>query len=290
MPELPEVESIRLQLNKFIVGHKILNVAIHYEKCFRGDKKQILGSKINTIRRFGKALVIDLSNNFSIVIHVKMTGQLIYRGMNLKNPKKLSEKVKGGLEGKHNHVTFVFDKNSKLYYVDYRKFGWIKIIATKDVEKTDFVGKLGPEPQIDSINQSAKTLGFKKFSEILSKNKRSVKLVIMDQEKISGVGNIYANDALFMARIDPQKKASELRQGEQKKLFDSVKKVLKVGIKSGGASELAFVTPDGTEGNYQKKTLVYGKEGEKCSNGCGGTIKKIKLGGRGTYFCPDCQK
>jgi len=111
----------------------------------------------------------------------------------------------------------------------------------------------------------------------------------MDQEKISGVGNIYANDALFVARIDPRKKAKTLKDTECDKLFNSIGIVLKRGLKYGGASELAYVTPDGSEGKYQEHTLVYGKEEKACPNNCGGMIKKIKLGGRGTYFCPTCQ-
>lgn len=282
MPELPEVESIKLQLNKFLVGHTITDLTVNYQKTFKGSRKDIIGGKVKDVRRFGKALVIDLSNNNSIIIHVKMTGQLIYRGPNLKNTKTLSDKVKGGLTGKHTHVIFDLDKGGKLYFVDYRKFGWIDTVDTNNVEKSSFIGKLGPD--------FIKDLTEAEFENILSKSSQKIKLVIMDQEKVSGVGNIYANDALFLARIKPDRKSSSLSKKETETLYRSIKSVLEKGIKYGGASELAFVTPDGTEGNYQKHTLVYGRQGESCPNGCHGKIKKVKMGGRGTYFCPNCQK
>ncbi|MBN1169064.1 bifunctional DNA-formamidopyrimidine glycosylase/DNA-(apurinic or apyrimidinic site) lyase [Candidatus Woesebacteria bacterium] len=302
MPELPEVESIRKQLENYVVGHTIEDVEINYKKCFTGDPEKVKGGKIKKIRRFGKALSIDLDNNYSLFIHIKMTGQLIYRGPNLKNPPDISDKVKGGLNGKHNHVTFILDNHSShpsslklrrtgkaregqgaaLYYIDYRKFGWIKIVTSDKIQETSFVNKLGPEP--------FKDLTLDKFSTVVQSTGMAIKNVLMDQSKIAGVGNIYANDALFLADIHPEKRSNKLNDAEVKKLFESIEKVLMKGLKYGGASEVSFVRPDGTTGNYQSHTLVYGKEGEKCPNGCGGEIKKIKVGGRGTYFCSECQK
>ncbi|MFH1971578.1 MAG: DNA-formamidopyrimidine glycosylase family protein, partial [Patescibacteria group bacterium] len=178
MPELPEVETIRMGLEKYLVGHTINDVLVETPKVFTGDKKEILGSKIIKVRRFAKVLSIDLSNGFSILIHVKLTGQPIYRGPNLINPPEISKKVIGGLPGEHTHVTFKLDKNGFLYYNDVRKFGWIKIIKTSDVEKTGFIGKLGPEP--------FKGLTFEIFKNILSKSKTNIKVLLMNQEKIAG--------------------------------------------------------------------------------------------------------
>ncbi len=289
MPELPEVESIKLQLKKFIVGHKILNIEIRYGKKFEGEKGKVEGAKIQDVRRFAKALVIDLSNSYSIVIHVKLTGQLIYEGPNLKKGHQLSKKVIGGLGGKHTHIIFHLDKGGKLYFNDVRKFGWMKVIQKSKLKnQTEFIGKLGPEPLINANDPPENPLTLDKFREILSKSSQAIKIVLMDQEKISGVGNIYANDALWLAGIKPVRKAKDLREDEVKKLFKSIIDVLKEGIKRGGASELAFVTPDGSEGKYQDFTLVYGREGESCKN-CKTAIRKIKIGGRGTYFCPNCQ-
>src|SRR6266404_5476954 len=138
MPELPEVETIRLGLQKYMVGHKIEDVKINFPKIFTGDVKDIIKAKITGVRRFAKVLSIDLDNNYSIIIHIKLTGQLIYRGVNLKPTPELSKKVNGGIPGKHTHVIFVLDNKSTLYYNDFRRFGWIKIIKTIDVEKSSF--------------------------------------------------------------------------------------------------------------------------------------------------------
>lgn len=280
MPELPEVESVKMQLEKYLVGHKILKVEIINKGIFEGDSKKIINSKIKSVRRFGKVLVIDLENNLSLVSHIKLTGQFIYRGKNLANP-KLSKKIFGGIGGKHTHVIFHLDHNSKLFYNDYRKFGWIRIQKTSDVENEGFIKKLGPEFLRD--------LDFKYFKNTLSKTKRNIKVLIMDQAKMAGVGNIYANDALYDAKIDPKRAANSLSKTESKSLFLSINKVLKKGLETGGASELAFVKPDGSEGNYQNHTLIYSKQKTKCKR-CGSMIEKYKISGRGTYACSKCQK
>ncbi|HUC95190.1 MAG TPA: bifunctional DNA-formamidopyrimidine glycosylase/DNA-(apurinic or apyrimidinic site) lyase [Candidatus Saccharimonadales bacterium] len=288
MPELPEVETMRLQLKKYLVGHKIVSVEVKNRKTFQGDETKIIDAKIIDTRRFGKVSVIDLANDYSILTHVKLTGQYIYRGPNLKNPSRLSSKVTGGVPGPHTLVIFDLDRGGKLYYNDVRRFGWIRIEKTEDVAKEKFIVKLGPEPPVTDTF-TGKNLNIDLFSQILSKSGRPIKIVLMDQTKMGGVGNIYANDALWLARINPKRKANTLTEKEQKNLYDAVITVLKAGLKYGGASELAFVTPDGTEGEYQNHTLVYGHEGEPCENCHKSVIKKFFLGGRGTYFCPVCQ-
>ena len=282
MPELPEVETVKLQLEKFLVGHKIVDVEVKFAKIFTGDIKNIVGAKITGVRRFAKVISIDLSNGYSLVIHIKLTGQLIYRGPNLGSPPKLSSKVVGGAPGRNTHVIFTLDRGGVLYYNDMRRFGWIKVLKTKDVETTGFVGKLGPEP-LDGLTQP-------KFTEILGGTKRAIKVLLMDQVKIGGIGNIYANDALWLAGISPKRPANSLTTEEGKKLFEAIEKVLREGIKRGGASELSFVTPDGAEGGYQKHFLAYGQQGKVCPRCNAHKFVKISLGGRGTYFCPNCQK
>lgn len=282
MPELPEVETMKLQLGKFLTGHKIVSVEVRNDKTFQGDEKKITGGKIIGIRRFGKVSVIDLSNGYSILTHVKLTGQYIYRGPNLKNPSELSKKVTGGVPGPHTLVIFNLDKGATLYYNDVRRFGWIRIEKTEDVEKEKFINKLGPEP--------FKGLTLQVFKEVLSKTSRPVKIVLMDQEKMGGVGNIYATDALWLAKISPRRSAKSLSLSETKTLYGAILTVLKAGLKYGGASELAFVTPDGAEGEYQNYTLAYGHEGEPCERCHKARFVKYFLGGRGTYVCPVCQK
>ena len=292
MPELPEVETIKLQLNKFLKGHTFKKIEVKNQKIFSGDIKNIEGAKFIGVRRFAKVTSIDLSNGFSILTHVKLTGQYVYRGSNLKNPGVLSKKVSGGLGGPHTHVIFHLDnpkglrskdqKSGMLYFNDIRRFGWIRVVKTNEVENEPFIKKLGPEP--------FGGLTLEKFTQALSKSGRPIKVVLMDQEKIGGIGNIYANDALWLSAVNPKRKANLLSGAEIKSLYKSIHTVLLAGLKHGGASELAFVTPDGGEGDYQNHTLVFNHTGELCGRCKKAKIEKYFLGGRGTYFCPICQK
>ena len=275
MPELPEVETIKLQLEKYILGSVIEKVEVKNKK-YEIDTDNILEQKITGIRRFAKQLAIDLDNNYSIMIHVKMTGQLIYRGSKLKL-NNLSKKVIGGLDGKHTHLIFHLN-DGDLYYNDVRQFGWIKVVKSESSTENNFA----PEP--------LKDLTLEYFQKLLSKSKRNIKVMLMDQTKIGGVGNIYANDALYLSKISPKRSSNTLTLDEQKKLYDAIHTVLKAGLKYGGASELAFVTPDGNEGEYQNHSLVYGHTGEICKNCKTTKIEKFFLGGRGTYWCSVCQK
>jgi formamidopyrimidine-DNA glycosylase len=281
MPELPEVETIRLGLQKYLLGHTIERVEIRLPKMVSGNTDQIIGTKVTDIRRFGKALVIDLNNNFSIVVHVKMTGQLVYKGSKVPKGTRISEKVGKRLPHNHTHVIFYFDNNAVVYYNDVRQFGWIKILKTDNVSQLQFFKNLGPEP----LNSLTK----KQFNNIIARSNAPIKSLLMDQKKISGIGNIYANDALYYARIDPRRKVNTLSQKEIELLFYAIEEVLQKGLAAGGSSEWNYVNALGETGNYQKIFLVYGRDGEKCQR-CGETIQKIKFVGRGTYFCSECQK
>jgi formamidopyrimidine-DNA glycosylase len=281
MPELPEVETLRLGLNKYLVGHRIEAIEIRKAKIFRGEKKNAIGAKIKNVRRFGKLLVIDLSNGNSLAVHLKLTGQLIYRGPRLRHP-SLSKKVAGGLPGKHTHVIFKLDRQGFLYYNDLRQFGWIQVMKTNQVEKEGFAAKLGPEP--------FKDLTLQKFKETLAKSKIAIKVLLMDQARIAGVGNIYANEALWAAKIHPKTPANSLSPKQMEELYKNLLETLKKGIKYQGASDVAFVTAEGEEGSSQEYFHVYSQEGELCSRCKKVKIKKFFLGGRGTYYCPYCQK
>lgn len=307
MPELPEVETLRLGLEKYLVGHKIEDVDVKVAGLFHGDPKSVIKAKIEGVRRFGKGLVIDLSNHHSLAVHVKLTGQLIFRDASTRN-KPLSKKVGVSLPGKFTHIIFTLDRGATLYYNDIRRFGWVKVVETNDLNSIPFFKDMGPEPPVAKIQKGRKILDFKKFSEILSCANVPVKIVIMDQKRIGGVGNIYANDSLFMARVDPRRKSKDLSEAEKKKLYDAIEESLRKGLKYGGASELNFVNALGQDGGYQNHMLVYGKKGEPCPN-CrekvgqqkgsdtapfarseAHKIKRIELGGRGTFFCPKCQR
>ena len=284
MPELPEVETIKRGLDKYLVGHTILDVDARLPRIFSGDSKKIVGGKIIEIRRFGKGLLIDLDNKYSIAVHVKMTGQLLYK------EGKETEGTKGAVLRKvdirslpdiYTHVVFKLDNDATLFYRDMRQFGWVKIIETKDAQEMPFFKSLGPEP--------LKDLTLEKFKGIISKNKTAIKPLLMDQAKIAGIGNIYANDALYVAGIDPRRSSMSLSKSEQRKLFKAIEQVLKKGIEVGGASEWSYVDALGGAGQYQNFFQVYNKKGKPCKN-CGTIIEKIILGGRGTFFCPTCQK
>jgi len=282
MPELPEVETIRKGLEKYLIGHTIGRVEVRFRKSLKEGEDKLIGGKITKVRRFSKVVVIDLDNGYSALMHLKMTGQPLYRGPNLKNPPVFSNKVIGGVPGKHTHVIFHLNRGGLFYFNDYRKFGWIRVVKTDDVEKTPFIEKLGPEP--------FKDLDEKMFVTIMTKFRTPIKLLLMDQEKIGGVGNIYANDALWKAKINPRRAAKSLSIAEMKALFKAIIEVLKKSIATNGSSENAYVTPEGSEGTYQNFFLVYDRKGDACPRCKKAKIEKVKLGGRGTYFCPVCQK
>lgn len=292
MPELPEVETIRLGLQQYLVGHTIEDIEIRLPKMVTGEASLIKSAAIIGVRRFGKGLVIDFDNDYSLAIHIKMTGQLIYTGAKVPQGTKISEKVGSELPNAHTHVIFRLRAESKgrreeavLYYNDIRQFGWLKIVKTDEVFALPFFKELGPE-LFPSSGQPALTL--EQFKAILRKTKGPVKPLLMDQKKIGGVGNIYANDALYVAKIDPKRKANSLSEKEAEALFDALKQVLSKGLEVGGASEWQYVNALGQVGGYQNFFQVYGKQGTKCKR-CGEIIQKSVMGGRGTFFCPVCQ-
>lgn len=293
MPELPEVETIKRSLQKDIVGKTITGVEVRKAKLFQGNPKDIIGKKILSVKRVGKMLIIDLEGEYSLLIHNKMSGQLIWGPS---TSLRVNGKVifgnpipfAGGntLPGKTTHIIIKTDGGT-LFFNDLRQFGWIRVI--RDISPSTSLRvkemmNLGPEP----FTKEFTTVYLKK---IFSKTSKPIKLLLLDQEKISGIGNIYANDALFEAGILPTRPAKSLKNKETEKLKNSIIEVLEDGIKYGGSSagDEAYVKPDGTKGNYQNHARVYQKDGEKCPR-CGGIIQRMKIRGRGTFFCPNCQK
>ncbi len=283
MPELPEVETIKRSLEKSLLGKRIVGVQILLAKQFKGEKKQVLGKRVTAIKRRGKILIISLSGGKNLVIHFKLTGQLVWvpgkgRRVTLGHPIPFAGSE---LPAKTTHIIFDID-GGQLFFNDLRQFGWVKVIDENDLEKeTD---KLGVEPLTENFSHEY-------LKQAFSKTKKPIKLVLMDQEKIAGIGNIYANEALFEAGILPTRPAKELTEIQLKKLKDAVFKVLKEGLKYGGSSaaDEAYIKPTGEAGEYQKHFRVYQRENQQC-NKCGGKIKRINLGGRGTFFCPTCQR
>ena len=271
MPELPEIETIKNDLITLIIGRKILDIKTDSPKQIKPSlamvKKAIVGTSIKKIERRAKLLQIFLSNGQILIMHLKLTGRLLVR-------------KKGVVRDKWQHVTFILSGNQELRFTDLRKFGWVKLLQSKkELEK--ILVEFGPEPLDD--------LDLMEFKKIVASTSRAIKVLLMHQKKISGIGNIYACDALFLAKIHPAKKANELDNNEIKRLFNAVEKVLKAGIKYRGASDQYYLDALGHKGSYQDYFLTYGRAGKKCLK-CTGKIEKIKLGGRGTYYCPKCQK
>ncbi len=267
MPELPEVETIVRELRKKVFGKKIKEIEIKSAKSFSGNKKKILGKRINKIQRRAKIIIFQI-DSMNLACHLKMTGQLIFQ----KRGKTGSDKF--------CRVIIHFSDGSRLLFNDLRKFGWLKII--NDQEKEKLINSFGIEPFTKDFDKE-------NFWQAIYKRKLAIKSALLDQAKIAGIGNIYANEVLFCAGIAPKKSAAKISRAKADKLFDCILKVLKSAIASGGTSAENYVRTDGSQGQYDRKLLVYGRAGENCSK-CKGKIEKIKIGGRGTYFCPKCQK
>jgi len=287
MPELPEVETLKLGLQKYLVGHKIEDIDVRVAKIFQGDPRNVIGAKVTDIKRVGKGLIIELDNDFDLAVHLKLTGQLIYRGKETSNI-QVSIKAGGTIPSKYSHVIFTLDKGAMLYYNDLRRFGWVKVIKKSEIKNLPFFKEMGPEPyQKTDLDHSV--LSLSNFQSIVQKSGLPIKILLMDQKKIGGIGNIYANEALFKAGITPTKKAKDLTEEEIKLLYKEIFEVIEKAIDYGGSSDVNFINALGQEGTYQDHFLVYGKQGKPCSKD-GTIIKKIFLGGRGTYFCPKHQK
>lgn len=278
MPELPEVETVRRGLSDFILNQSLQKIQILCDKSFIG--KPTLG-KVKALRRFGKALIIDLENSKSFMIHLRMTGQLIFDGKKRYAAGHPSENFVAKLPNKQTRVILEF-QNGTLFFNDQRKFGFIKVIDTKDVENDAFIKKLAKEPwQMQPTELYAK----------LQKHPKSpIKAVILDQTIICGLGNIYADEALFMAGIHPAQKAGNLTEDEAGALLLAAREVMQRSIDSGGSTMATYVKADGTRGDYLEKfAQVFRRTGQPCPK-CGAKIIKIKTAGRGTHLCPRCQK
>lgn len=273
MPELPEIETVKLQLQNVLLGQKLLRVRVNNPKTVLGDLNSLENKTVENIRRLGKVLLIDFGPAFTLGFHFKMTGQLIYDdGKNRIAGGHPNEDFVAKLPNTHTRVVFEFDKG-KLFFNDQRMFGWVQI-------NPKFIDKLGPEPF---------EMTPEKFVQNISSTRRPIKVSIMDQKLISGVGNIYANDALWEAKINPGTPSVQLTVEQLTVLFEKIKLVLSEGIKYGGATAENYLNLHGLGGHYQEHFRTYNKEGEPCLR-CKTPIVKITLGGRGTFYCPNCQK
>ena len=280
MPELPEVETISKQLHEVLSGKTIKAVEVLRDKSLPGHSSKLSGKKILNVGRKQKIIVMSLSEEWVMLIHLKMTGQLIYLGEKTIVGGHPTADWVGELPSKHTRVIIHFIDSSTLYFNDQRVFGWVKVIPS---EQWLVLRKKMPPDVID------KEFTVEYLERVLKKSGRAVKLVILDQAKMGGMGNIYACDALFLAGINPLTTSNQLKIDVVTKLHQAMVAVLHKGIETGGASLSHFVDSKGLGGHYQDHFQVYNQEGKLCVK-CGSKIIKIKLGGRGTYFCPKCQR
>lgn len=285
MPELPEVETIVNELKKKVLKRTFIDVSTDTEKLFKKPdnfnkfKKEIKGKKIKDIRRRGKNILFYLSGGYILLVHQKMTGHFLF-GKWKKVKGKWVSQIQGPLladsMNQFVHVVFSLDRG-QLALSDLRKFAKIELWDEKN-----FILPIGPEPLERSFT-------FKKFKQIIWGKKGKIKQVLMDQKNIAGIGNIYSDEILFYSKINPFRTADSLSENDLKRIYVSIKKVLKKAIKAKGESFSDFRRLNGKKGDYDPLRKVYRREKEKCFN-CGTEIKRMKIGQRSTYFCPKCQK
>jgi formamidopyrimidine-DNA glycosylase len=287
MPELPEVQTIIDDLNRKIKGDVIVGFWSDWKKSVRMpiDKfaKEIKGKKILSASRIGKNLFFNLSGGKTIYIHLKMTGHLLVKRKAQSAKRKTNRKDYFGEKvNQYIHHIFYLKSGRTLEFSDVRKFG--KII----LEDSDKIGKI-KEIKSLGVDAMGKEFTFENFAKILAGRKTKIKLLLMDQSKIAGIGNIYASEILFEAGILPTRPADKMSKKEKEKLYSAIKKILGKAIKLRGTSDSDYRDTSGAPGSFQKFLQVYRRAGRKCPK-CGKIVKRIKLGQRGTFYCPVCQK
>ena len=280
MPELPEVEVVRLFLQANLIGKTISNIEIISPKSFIGDSKKIINQKITKTSRIGKQLSLHLENSLILLFHLKMTGQIIMGESVLGHPTPKEDK--SVLPNKSTRLFFIFSDNTKLFFNDQRRFGWVKLLNQAELVKSQ--KNLG----IDILSPDFTP---KYLQKQLQNTSRPIKSVLLDQAKFAGIGNIYANDALFLAKIHPQTKSNKINLKKLTFLHQFLVEIMQASIKAGGstAKDNKYIHPDGSTGLHQFNFQVYQRDKQPCLI-CQSIIKRIKIGGRGTFYCPKCQK
>ena len=272
MPEMPEVETVRRTLLPLIKGKTIKEVTVWYPKIITGDakefKKQLAGKRIETIDRYAKYLLIRLSGHLTVVSHLRMEGK--YRLVKV-NTKK----------DKHDHVQIVFSDNSALRYNDVRKFGRMQLIKTGTEKEKTGISKLGAEP-----NSAAFTVSY--LQNGLARKKKKIKNTLLDQSVVAGLGNIYVDEVLWETKIHPLSQANTIPAEKVAQLHDNINSLIELAIAERGTTVHTYLDANGKTGGFQKMLQVYGHKGEPCVR-CGTPLEKIKVNGRGTTFCPECQ-
>lgn len=286
MPELPEVETVRRGLHALIIG-KVVRAEIHdTEKGFPNSAHDVsnflVDATITDVRRRAKVLMIDLSTNYSLLIHLKMTGQLVFVGETRFGAGHPNDSLVHELPDKSTRVTLEFNDGTKLFFNDQRKFGWMRLMPTVEIPNIDFMQKVGPEPLADDFTPQQFMQRFTRRA------KTSIKAAILDQSVIAGVGNIYADESLWGAKIHPSRLVGSLSEQEFTSLYTELRAVMNLAVEKGGSSNHTYVNAEGKKGSYMNFARVFRREGLACPR-CGTTIEKLRVAGRGTHICPYCQ-
>jgi formamidopyrimidine-DNA glycosylase len=277
MPELPEVATIRAGLTRLIVGEEVSSVEVLWPKSYQSrapTDQELVGHKVQGIRRFGKLLVIDFDSNISLMAHLRMTGQLIAA-----SPQQADSLA---LPDRSTRVILTFASGLRLFFNDQRKFGRLVVVPTDRVSSDPFIASLGPDPTDEAFTPA-------KLTARLASRRTNVKGALLDQHVLAGVGNIYADEALWTAMIHPLTPTDELTGTQIRRLYSAIKSVLTTSIDRGGSTSRNYLSAEGTRGTYLDQACVYGRAGQPCRR-CGTQIAKIKVAGRGTHYCPRCQK
>ena len=289
MPELPEVEVVKRSLinktqNLIVKAVKINDGKLRY-KIDRNKIKKIIGLKFKKISRRSKYLIFFFNKDIVMLVHLGMTGKFFF--INRKRTKYKTSfyyNINDDKDKKHDRIIFILSNNQKLIYNDIRKFGFIKLIKRNNLDQSPHLRHLGPEPLSTKFNVEY-------FKNYIMGKERTIKDLLMDQKFISGLGNIYVNEILFFSGVKPIKKIKNLSVSEIRKIIKLTKKVIKKAIILGGSSIRDFSSSSGKKGSFQQCFSVYGKKGEKCiKKKCEGTIIKIVISNRSTFYCTKCQK
>ena len=287
MPELPEVETVRRGLEKLIVGRVITRAEHDTPRSFPNSPHEVreflVNAAVTAVRRRAKVLMIDLDSNYSLVIHLKMTGQLVFRGEQNFGAGHPNDSLVGDLPDKSTRVTFTFTDGTRLFFNDQRKFGWVKLYPTIEIPNIDFMQRVGPEPLDDGFAN-------KEFiARIRRRNGTTIKAALLDQTVVAGIGNIYADESLWGARIHPARRVRDVTDAELATLLREIRYVLNLSIEKGGSTDRNYVDAEGKRGSYMDFAGVFRREGLACPRHPDVLIEKSRVAGRGTHTCPACQ-
>lgn len=288
MPELPEVETIRRGLARLLAGKKVVRTrCIDSPKSFPNDstlvEQFLYGAKVTSVRRRAKVLLIDFDTRYTLVVHLKMTGQLIFVGAERWGGGHPNDSFVHDLPDRFTRVVVDFDDDSHLFFNDLRKFGWMKFYPTDEVPNLPFMQKVGPEP----LEKSTTSKEF--IQRVRRRNNTSIKAAILDQSVIAGVGNIYADESLWSTRLHPATRVKLVDDVQLAELFENIKAVMSLSIEKGGSTDRNYVDAEGKKGIYLKFAHVFRREGLSCTRHPEVLIEKICVAGRGTHICPVCQ-